>query len=208
MIARGARPRAFPAATPAAARLSRLRKAAENLHRGMVGAPATRGHRRAATRVLGIRAHRRAVTLRREVAAVAAAIPHRAVPQGVAAIPRRAIPQAVVAAGAIAAAVGAAIARVAAAHTAGTNSIQQRAFFRPAPLTGRAGFFSSQGYDGCTHLFSLLTHSSQRVNFPQPIRSRLESALDTTPRVPLGFIHKGRRSQILSRLEKVAREFR
>src|SRR3989442_8496877 len=106
MIAGGARQRAFPAATPAAARLSRLRKAAENLHRGMVGAPATRGHRRAATRVLGIRAHRRAVTLRREVAAVAAAIPHRAVPQGVAAIPRRAIPQAVVAAGGIAAAGG------------------------------------------------------------------------------------------------------
>src|SRR2546428_11962323 len=94
MIARGARQRAFPVATPTAARLSRLRKAAENLHRGMVEAPATRGHRRAATRVLGIRAHRRAVTLRREVAAVAAAIPHPAVPQGVAAgaISRRAVP--------------------------------------------------------------------------------------------------------------------
>src|SRR2546425_9206365 len=169
MIARGARQRAFPAATPAAARLSRLRKAAENLHRGMVGAPATRGHRRAATRVLGIRAHRRAVTLRREVAAVAAAIPHRAVPQGVAAIPRRAvpqvvvaaiprraIPQAVVAAGGIPAAVGAAIARGAGAHTAGTNSIQQRAFFPPAPLIRRGGFFSSAGYVGLRPLFSLL----------------------------------------------------
>src|SRR3989442_7932903 len=96
MIARGARQRAFPAATPAAARLSRLRKAAENLHLGMVEAPATRGHRRAATRVLGIRAHRRGVTLRHEVVA-GAAIPRRAVPQVVvAAIPRRAILQAAV----------------------------------------------------------------------------------------------------------------
>src|SRR5437667_12529714 len=127
MIARGARQRAFPAATPAAARLSRQRKAVENLHRGMVGAPATRGHRRAATRVLGIRAHRRAVTLRREVPAVA--IPHH----GVAVILRRAILQAagaaavaaaVVAAGAIAAAAaGAVTALVAAVRTAGTNSI-------------------------------------------------------------------------------------
>src|SRR3989442_11007335 len=139
MIARGARQRAFPAATPAAARLSRLRKAAENLHRGMVGAPATRGHRRAATRVLGIRAHRRAVTLRREVAAVAAAIPHRAVPQVVvAAIPRRAIPQAVVAAGAIAAGGGATLARVAGAPPARPQSNSHRAFF-PPPTASKGG---------------------------------------------------------------------
>src|SRR2546428_4090425 len=107
MIARGARQRAFPVATPTAARLSRLRKAAENLHRGMVEAPATRGHRRAATRVLGIRARHRAVTLRRE-AAVVAAIPRRAVPQAVvAAIPRPAIPQAAEAAARAAAGGGA-----------------------------------------------------------------------------------------------------